>query len=152
MQEALSTQVKAQQSDVRVVFWIQFQRNNDFCRTHQQHLVACLRFAEVVLKETHHVGHLVVVAVLGYNLLFAITREGIFLAMFYLVDYLRIKLLIVNPLVSLCISIYHIVDLYNQVTAAATLVLQWYQRIGGGTESGIALLLHTVHVRLGWDK
>ena len=86
MQETLSAQIQPQQSDVGMVLRIQFQRNDDFRRTHQQYFITCFRFAEVVLKETNHIGCLVVVAVLGYNLLFAITREGIFLTMFYLLD------------------------------------------------------------------
>ena len=95
MFKALSAQIETKQSDIRMVLRIHLQGRDNLRRTHQQHLVASFWLAEVVFKEAHHVGSLVEVSVLRDNLLFALTREGILLAVLYLIDNLRVELFVV---------------------------------------------------------
>ena len=138
---ALSAQIESQQCDVGMVLWIHLQGCDYLRGTHQQHLVASLWLAEVVFEEAHHVGGLVIVAVLGDDLLFALTREGIFLAILNLIDNLGVELRVVYLPISLSISINDAVDLDHHIAAAAALVLQRNQRVCRRAEGGIALAL-----------
>ena len=106
-----------------------------------QHFIARLRTAEVVLEDAHHVGQLVVVAVALLYVPFALADEGVVLALSYLAHYLRIELAVVDGLLTRGIGINVACQLHHHESAAARLVFQWQQRVGGGAEGSIALLL-----------